>query len=334
MNNTQKEDIGNEIHDRILHSIAQDKRSKRNKRITFIVLGCTIFLLGFFMYANKISLNESMSIHQPREFTADFNQGTYTQKDLFSSKTNKLILDSNSTQAIYQNKSKNLTVLNIAKLDLSNKDILNIKTGVGGFYKVELPDGSIVNLNSKSSLKYQANYMEDRNLTLSGEAYFEVKPLLIAEKKAPFQVKTELQTIEVLGTAFNVKTGNIKDETLLYEGRINLKNKTGMLKKLFPGDLAKINEGNTEVVKLNEGEIEETLAWKEGYLYYNNRTLKHILEDLQKYYDFEFNGKEVPSEYFTIYLAREKKLPELLRLLEKSGDISMQLANNIINFKK
>ncbi len=334
MNITQKEDIGNEIHDRILHSIAQDKRRKRNKRITFIALGCTILLLGFFMYAHKFSFQDSIDMYQPREFTADFNQGTYTQKDLFSSKSNKLILDSNSSQAIYQNQSKNLTVLNIAKLQLSNKDILNIKTGVGGFYKVELPDGSIVNLNSKSSLKYQANYMEDRKLTLSGEAYFEVKPLLVAKKKAPFLVETELQTIEVLGTAFNVKTGNNNDETLLYEGRINLKNKNGVLKKLFPGDLAKINEADTEVVKLNDGEMEESLAWKDGYLYYNNRTLKHILEDLQKYYDFEFNGKDVPSEYFTIYLAREKKLPELLQLLEKSGDFSMQLANNIINFKK
>src|SRR5690606_15012122 len=73
----------------------------------------------------------------------------------------------------------------------------------GGQYRLTLPDGSRVWLNSASSLTYAANHFEqNRMVTLSGEAYFEVE----SDSRKPFRVVTDRQTVTVLGTKFNINS--------------------------------------------------------------------------------------------------------------------------------
>ncbi|HEX8024143.1 FecR family protein, partial [Mucilaginibacter sp.] len=78
-----------------------------------------------------------------------------------------------------------------------------VTTPKGGQYKIILPDGTTVWLNAASSITYPTVFKGvDREVTLNGEGYFEV-----AKNKAmPFRVKSALQTVEVLGTHFNINT--------------------------------------------------------------------------------------------------------------------------------
>ena len=81
-----------------------------------------------------------------------------------------------------------------------------------------LPDGTTGWLNSNSSVKYNGNFIADRQITLSGEAYFDV----FKDKKRPFKVKTNEVIVSVLGTRFNIASyENEKNvEVVLAEGKL------------------------------------------------------------------------------------------------------------------
>src|SRR5699024_6029080 len=90
----------------------------------------------------------------------------------------------------------------------------------GRKYKIKLADGTIVHLNSASTLKYPIQFSgnENRQVYLEGEAYFEVSH----DSIHPFVVKTSPLTIKVLGTKFNHR-GYITDslgKTTLTQGKV------------------------------------------------------------------------------------------------------------------
>jgi ferric-dicitrate binding protein FerR (iron transport regulator) len=66
-----------------------------------------------------------------------------------------------------------------------------------------LRDGSVVYLSERTLLKYPDEFAGDRReVILNGEAFFEVK----RDDGCPFVIDTDPATIEVTGTAFNVKS--------------------------------------------------------------------------------------------------------------------------------
>lgn len=100
-------------------------------------------------------------------------------------------------------------------------EMMEVKTSPGMTTSLTLPDGTIVYLNSESSLSYPSRFNGDfRKVTLSGEAYFEVAK--DPEKK--FILSTTHQSqIEVLGTCFNVEAYEQNTEviTTLIEGKVD-----------------------------------------------------------------------------------------------------------------
>ena len=76
-----------------------------------------------------------------------------------------------------------------------------IRIPAGQRAQMDLPDGSIVWLNSQTTLTYDENFgKKDRKVTLDGEAYFEVAH----NKEIPFYVQTENIKVQVTGTKFDV----------------------------------------------------------------------------------------------------------------------------------
>ncbi len=95
----------------------------------------------------------------------------------------------------------------------------------GSKTQVILPDNSVVWLNSESKLEYNNEYgIEDREVFLEGEGYFEVK----TNPDQVFVVNTSGLRIKALGTTFNVKSYPSENtiETTLIEGKVDLENIT------------------------------------------------------------------------------------------------------------
>ncbi len=115
----------------------------------------------------------------------------------------------------------------------------------GGEYSVTLQDGTVVNLNSASELRYPVQFAgSERKVFLTGEAYFQVAK----DKEHPFVVVTGEAEIEALGTSFNVYSyqEETRIETTLVEGavRFSVADQTVIL---VPGEQGVVGtDGNLE----------------------------------------------------------------------------------------
>ena len=190
-----------------------------------------------------------------------------------------------------------------------------IKVAYGSKSTIELPDSSLVILNSGSALSYPAQFEENnRTVLLSGEGYFEVKK----NKNRPFYVKTNDVTVKVLGTKFNVKAypdENITETTLvtgsveITENKVQGANKSPILllepnqkatlkketKKAILADQSKsINNAaaspkpiETALTVQKEIKTELYTAWKSNVLILNNERFINIVKRFERWYNVE-----------------------------------------------
>lgn len=191
-----------------------------------------------------------------------------------------------------------------------------IETPNGGQYQVVLPDGTRVWLNAASSLKYPTQFSgSEREVTLSGEAYFEVAK----NRKKPFRVKSKEQEIEVLGTHFNVNSYQYEDgiKTTLLEGSVKVLSKqNNQARLLLPGQQSVVKETAFLIREVN---TEDAVAWKEGLFQFNEADLKSVMRELARWYDVKvrYEGNIQPLR-FGGAIQRNLSLSQALKILEKS----------------
>ena len=159
---------------------------------------------------------------------------------------------------------------------------------------VTLPDGTIVWLNSKSTLKYPLAFdKKKREVFLDGEGYFEVK-----KGKHPFIVKTNKYDIEVLGTVFNVDAYSVSDEfsTSLFQGKVRLINATNSMSTyLLPGQTASLD--NEELVIKSSIDANKYL-WKDGIIYLDSKSFPEIMKIFERVYDIKIIINNPSAENF------------------------------------
>ncbi|MDR0265425.1 MAG: FecR domain-containing protein [Sphingobacterium sp.] len=321
-----REDIKKKTFDRILTTISRKKRKKRllNGTILFFVLSiCSASLYIFYSRSIHISPKKSEHIY------ADITAGDIT---ISGSRPMSLAeWENNKNKSFKVSKKKDMLIIEQTESSTSEFDDVVLRVGVGGLYKVLLKDGSIVFLNSNSELSYKGDFLKNRILTLKGEAFFEVAKREQAGMKQEFIVLTDKQRIAVLGTKFNVLSREGAEQTLLTEGSIALKSiKSGKNKLLIPGEMAMLD---------NQGSIDKTIAitedftsWKDGNLYYENKSLRYILSDLANIYPIHFDPNKVPNRNFTLFLKRDRSFSEILDLIKKSGNLNITLKDHELIF--
>jgi ferric-dicitrate binding protein FerR (iron transport regulator) len=192
-----------------------------------------------------------------------------------------------------------------------------LSTPTGGQYNIVLADGSKVYLNSVSSIKYPTQFNGDQRVVeLEGEAYFEVTK----NKKKPFVVKSGNQSIEVLGTHFNVHAYNNESvvKTTLLEGSVAItyKNQKVILK---PGQQSNVSDDFNKIA-IREVDTEATIAWKNGRFKFDNANLRTVMKQLERWYGIkvEYRG-DVSDVRFNGGTFMNKNLSEVLKVLELSN---------------
>lgn len=174
-------------------------------------------------------------------------------------------------------------------------------TGYGEVQKIILDDGSQVTLNANSTLEWDNNWQESghRTAIITGEAYFNVESIKPKESdvKMGFDVVTRDLTIQVIGTAFNVKSRTVKTDVYLDEGLIHLNlkdpddsDKEGNDKKevvMKPGESVSYSS-STKKLDRAESDRYGNASWMAGTFMYNNQLVKDIFQSLEEIYGVEF----------------------------------------------
>lgn len=183
-----------------------------------------------------------------------------------------------------------------------------------GQYRLQLPDGTIVWLNAASSITFPTSFTGNkRDVAITGEAYFEV-----AKNTAkPFQVKVNQMYITVLGTHFNINaySDEPNTRTTLLEGAVRI-NAGSQMTILAPGQQAQLEKNNALTV-LNHVNVEDVIAWKNGYTVFDNADIEAIMRQVSRWYDVEvvFEGN-IPKRHFVGGISRQSNLADLLKVLE------------------
>lgn len=160
-----------------------------------------------------------------------------------------------------------------------------ISVPAGQRLNINLPDGTNVWLNAKTTIKYPVSFnKKERLVEVDGQAYFSVAK----DDKKPFIVNTRSGRVQVLGTKFDVldySDDNIF-ETMLSEGKVKVDmasadNQTLILE---PNTKAFIRNG-----KLNKERIEDKseYEWRNGLLSFRNKSFTEIMKSFEKIYDIK-----------------------------------------------
>ena len=187
-----------------------------------------------------------------------------------------------------------------------------VEAPVGSQSRVELPDGSIVWLQSGSKLAYDAAY--DRMVSLEGEAYFDVKK----NPQKPFMVHAADINVKVTGTVFNLRAYPDEQcvETTLACGAVSLEQKDGSpIFQLRPGQKVSCSRDG----KSPEAELID--AWsvlleKYGVVTIPDASLTEICAVLEHVYGVEISVIGDNGMPVTFSFAKGSKVSDVVSRLE------------------
>jgi len=281
-----------------------------------------IFVLaGAYFYYNRHAV-QTQQITKNKPVKADIAPGG-TKAVLTLADGSKLVLNNAkngvlSTQAgTHVVKHDSLISYKATKLSSRQVSYNTITIPNGGQYQLILADGTRVWLNAASSLRFPTAFTgENRTVELTGEAYFEVAK----NKDKPFNVKTATQTVQVLGTHFNINaySNEATVKTTLLEGSVKVFSANAVV-MIRPGQQSVLINNGTFAVK-DDLDTDEIVAWKNGLFQFNEADIQTIMRQIARWYDIdvEFKGK-LPADLYRGKISRNVNVSQVLKILELSG---------------
>ncbi|MGC4037731.1 MAG: DUF4974 domain-containing protein [Chitinophagaceae bacterium] len=252
----------------------------------------------------------------------------------------KATLTLSNGQIIELDKSSNGLLAKQGDVKIANKDGALIYDGAnsisdmqynmlithnGEQYPIILSDGTKVWLNAASSLRFPVQLADgERKVEITGEAYFEVAHHVQKNGKAlPFFVRVKTTTgneceIQVLGTHFNINayddTGTV--EATLLEGSIQISHDTET-RLLKPSQQAQVSRQQMKII--NDADIEQVMAWRNGFFQFKNANLQTVLNQLSRWYDLQivYKGK-ITDQRFEGKIPNTAMLSQVLSVLKKN----------------
>lgn len=203
-----------------------------------------------------------------------------------------------------------------------------IITPKGGQYEVVLPDGTHVWLNSTSQLRFTNTFeaLPERRVELEGEAYFKVS----RNVDQPFIVTVRGQEVKVLGTEFNINAYQENDyvKASLVEGSV-LFNQN----RLEPGQSAIYNDHRTSIQEEN---IDDIIAWKNGYFVFFEEPLEEAMKKISRWYDLDisFADNDAKSILFGGSISKYENARELFDMIEKAGNVKINANGRTVTITK
>lgn len=203
---------------------------------------------------------------------------------------------------------------------LGQKTFNEVKACIGGSVRANLPDGSIVHLNSGSSLLYPSQFTSSiRKVYLKGEGFFIVQ----SDKKHPFIVQSKKIEVKATGTQFNVSAYENDDNitVTLTEGVVHLSNAGKSIAKLTPNQQAIFSTNNNKM-QISNVDAYNYSSWKDGKLIFRNETLENIAKRLERTFGVNINITDQKiKEYRFRATFENESLEEILNMLKLTSPI-------------
>jgi ferric-dicitrate binding protein FerR (iron transport regulator) len=208
---------------------------------------------------------------------------------------------------------------------------------------VNLPDGSVIQLNSNTKLSYPADFnLSNRKVIIYGEAFFAIHH----DSESPFLVNlNDSMSITVTGTSFNVINyhENAEIEVVLVEGALQLSiksEKSDWVQKLNPSEKGVFNRlspgENFRITKIDESGVSEVTAWLTNELFFNNTTFEKIAHELENEYGIQIviDDDGLKGVTFTGKFSTEESVYKVLETISHTEPFVYEMENGKIHISR
>jgi ferric-dicitrate binding protein FerR (iron transport regulator) len=220
--------------------------------------------------------------------------------------------------------------LNTSKTSSNGDPVFNeVYAAFGTRSSLKLADGTLVWLNSGSSLKYPDKFNnKSRQVYLKGEAYFEVK----SDISKPFIVGTSTLDVKVTGTKFDVQAyeSNPVAGVTLVSGKVyvyepnNNTNNSKLISELNPNQHLDYNT-NTKTKNIVNEDAYLFIAWKDGKLIFRNAPLSEVIEKISLAFNVDIEIQDNAIKDFRYRATfQDESLEEILKLLKYNTPIDFK----------
>lgn len=208
-----------------------------------------------------------------------------------------------------------------------------VQTELGNRSFVILPDSSKVWLNSKSQIRYQANFGKtNRKVFLTGEGFFDVN-----HHDKPFIVNVSEFEILVHGTRFNVSAypDDNKIYTSLESGKISIQKDAKEDFSIEPGQLV-IYDKSTSAFDIHQANVREYSSWRQNEMYMHAEALQVLANRLERKYNVEivFVPEELGNKIHYSGVFTDENIEEILDAISIASDLTYTKKGNHYEIKQ
>lgn len=331
LNNKDQEKIIQEINSRIISD--KNKKIRKKNYKYFGVAAIAICFFSTIMFLDFLKNDtESLKIIDPSKISLTTSDGEIIDLENLDdqqTKINKNTLVNQNANTLYYKNDPTLKEIKYNEL----------KVPYGKVFNIELSDGTLVYLNSGTTLRFPINFLQglDREVFIEGEAFFEVTK----SKLSQFKVSSNNTSVNVYGTKFNFKhfPEDNFSEVILTEGSL------GVSKTSFENDeeIMIIKPGEKAKVLFDEDKIERSrvnaklyTSWINGRVAFRNESLPNLIQKLERIYNVIIinNNNDITDKKFSAtILYKEESINEVLSYLSQVYGLEYQILDNKILIK-
>ncbi len=181
----------------------------------------------------------------------------------------------------------------------------------GRHLTAQLPDGSRVEMNAETRLKYYPwRWYFQRKLELDGEAFFSV------QKGEKFTVKSKLGETSVLGTTFNIFSRDDSYHVLCLTGKVNVKSLTGESVILLPNQRVAIQAGKLTSPETHS-QPENIISWREDRFLFSSAPFPEVISEIERQFGVNITSDQRLTGVISISFRKEPDLDKILTMVCK-----------------
>lgn len=282
------------------------------------------FAIGYYLNQSHIDLKPIQEII-PTKVTLENSKGE--QIVIEETQSEHFEIEGNIT---VNKKSKTIVYEKNPQVNEFKFNTLNVPYGKR--FNIELSDGSLVYLNSGTSIKFPVQFMEgkDREIEIEGEAFFDVA----YDANNAFIVRSNGAIVEVYGTKFNFKNfpEDAFSEIILTQGSVGVKSSPDdkELVRIKPNFKAKLNKSGNDV-EVSQVNTKLYTSWVDGRVVFRDENIENVIMKLERLYNVSItnDNPSLSNNFFnaTIFLENET-IDDVLNYLKEVYNINYQVVNN------